>query len=175
LPLDSRKLGIVLVLLSAVLWSTAGLFVRMADMDVWSVIAWRSAFTAIVIGLYLAVRKRVERRETTRTFGWPGVISTVVAVVGATTYITALTWTSVANVMTVYAALPFLSTAVAFLWLGERVSLRFLIAGAVACGGIALTVGAAFAPRDLLGIGIAFLIPRSTPRSCSFSRPSPAP
>lgn len=158
MPLDSRKLGIVLVLLSAVLWSTAGLFVRMADMDVWSVIAWRSAFTAIVIGLYLAVRKRVERRETTRTFGWPGVISTVVAVVGATTYITALTWTSVANVMTVYAALPFLSTAVAFLWLGERVSLRFLIAGAVACGGIALTVGAAFAPRDLLGIGIAFLM-----------------
>lgn len=155
---NSRRFGILLVLISATLWSTAGLFVRMAQMDVWSIIGWRSLFTAAIVGGYIAVRGRVERRGTVRTFGWPGIVSTGVAFVGATTYVAALSWTSVANVMTIYAALPFVATAVAFFWLGERVSGRFLVAGGVACAGIALTVGAAFAPRDLLGIAIACIM-----------------
>jgi drug/metabolite transporter (DMT)-like permease len=155
---DSRKLGIGLVLVSAVLWSTAGLFIRMAALDVWSAVAWPSIFKAVFLGLYLAARGSPKHRGPARSFGWPGVISTALSIIGAVTYVGALTWTSVANVMTVYAALPFLATAVAFLWLGERVSLRFLIAGAVAAGGIGLTVGAAIAPRDLLGIGTAVVM-----------------
>ena len=45
MPLAStRRTGILLVALSAVFWSTAGLFVRMANLDAWSILALRSFF-----------------------------------------------------------------------------------------------------------------------------------
>lgn len=148
----SRKLGILLVLTSAILWSTAGLFVRVADLDIWSMVGWRSAFTAIILGLYIIYRNRLEGTSTVRSFGRPGLVATAVAVVAGVTYVASLTWTSVANVMTIYAALPFAATLLAFLWLGERITGRFLLAGGVAFVGIAVMVGASFGGRDLLGI-----------------------
>lgn len=54
--------------------------------------------------------------------------------------------------MTIYAALPFAATLIAFLWLGERITGRFILAGSVAFVGIAVMVGASFGGRDLLGI-----------------------
>ncbi|MCZ0964180.1 DMT family transporter [Paracoccus benzoatiresistens] len=148
----SRKLGILLVLVSAVLWSTAGLFVRVADLDIWSMVGWRSAFTAIVLGLYIVCRTRFEGTRAVRSFGRPGLVATAVAVVASITYVASLTWTSVANVMTIYAALPFAATLLAFLWLGERITGRFILAGSVAFVGIAVMVGASFGGRDTLGI-----------------------
>jgi len=40
-------IGIALVLTSAVAWSTAGFFARMVPVDIWIVLAWRSAFGAL--------------------------------------------------------------------------------------------------------------------------------
>jgi drug/metabolite transporter (DMT)-like permease len=154
----SRLLGITLVAASAVLWSTAGLFVRMADLDIWSIVAWRSAFSVLTLGGYMLIRRRIERGGRQRTFGRPGFAACAVSVVAAISYIASLQWTSVANVMTVYAALPFIATAIAFGWFGERVTLRFVIAGLLAFCGVAITVGAAVTARDLLGITAAFVM-----------------
>ncbi|WP_160011357.1 DMT family transporter [Rhizobium sp. 18055] len=153
---SNRLFGITLVAASAVLWSTAGLFVRMADLDIWSIVGWRSAFSAVTLGLFMLIRNRVERGSASRSFGWPGVGACAVSVIAAISYIAALQWTSVANVMTIYAALPFLATAIAFLWFGERVTMRFIVAGLLAFCGIAVTVGAAVTARDLLGLVAAF-------------------
>jgi drug/metabolite transporter (DMT)-like permease len=152
---QTRWAGLLLVLASAVLWSTAGLFVRMAALDVWSVVAWRSLFSVLVIGGYVVLRNRLERDRVERSFGWPGVVATAISAVASPLYIAALTWTSVANVMTLYATLPFMAGLIAFLWLRETVSARFVVAGLAAFAGVCLMVGAAFAPRDLLGVAAA--------------------
>lgn len=134
------------------------MFIRMADLDVWTIVAWRSAFSAATLGIYVIIRNTMASKRTTRTFGWPGVIACVVSVVAGITYIASLQWTSVANVMTVYAALPFVATAIAYLWFGERVTRRFLIAGLLAFAGVAITVGGAVGSRDLLGILAAVIM-----------------
>ena len=36
-----RLMGIVIVLISAVMWSLAGHFVWMANLDIWSIVGWR--------------------------------------------------------------------------------------------------------------------------------------
>lgn len=157
-PAHERLTGIYLVIASAVLWSTAGLFVRMADMDVWSMVAWRSAFSAITLSAFLLVQKRTFRRRSATTFGLPGVAASLVSAATGITYIAALQWTTVANVMTVYAALPFVATGIAFVWFRDRVTYRFVIAGSVAFVGVAISVGAAVTARDMLGILMALVM-----------------
>ena len=51
-----------------------------------------------------------------------------------------------------------LATGLAFIWLGERVTKRFLVAGAVALGGIVVMAGAVATSRDLLGIFAALVM-----------------
>lgn len=147
-----RRLGIRLVVASAALWSTAGLFVRMADMDVWSMVAWRSVFSFLVLAGFLLVRRRLGGPRAAGSFGWPGLAACLVSVIAGITYVAALRWTSVANVMTVYATLPFVATAIAFVWLGDRVTSRFVLAGALAFAGVAISVGAAMSVQDVMGV-----------------------
>jgi len=154
----SRLVGIHLVISSAVLWSTAGLFVRIADMDVWSMVAWRSAFSFVTLGAFVLIRRRWTKKGVKGTFGMPGVVACVVSTVAAITYIASLQWTTVANVMTVYATLPFVATGIAFLWLHDPVTYRFVIAGCLAFLGVAISVGAAMSANDLLGILAAFIM-----------------
>ena len=157
----SRRTGIILVAVSAILWSTAGLFVRMADLDTWTIVAWRSLFSFLTLGAIAAVQNRGHVCRSFTGFGRPGVFTIAVSVVSSISYVIALRLTTVANVMTVYAALPFIASGIAFVWLGDRVSARFLIAGAVALVGIVISAGAVADSRDLLGI-LAALVMTST-------------
>ncbi|ANL64880.1 DMT superfamily inner membrane transporter protein [Rhizobium phaseoli] len=153
---QERRTGIYLVIASALMWSTAGLFVRMADMDVWSMVAWRSAFSFVTLGAFLIVQRGVGRRSRLGSYGMPGVTASAVSAFAAITYIASLQWTTVATVMTVYATLPFIATGIAFLWLRDRVTYRFVAAGSAAFVGVAISVRAAVSARDVLGILCAF-------------------
>lgn len=154
----SRIVGIYLMISSAVLWSTAGLFVRIADMDVWSMIGWRSAFSLVTLGAFVLYRRRSTKTGGKGTFGMPGVAACAVSTIAAITYVASLQWTTVANVMTVYATLPFVATGIAFLWLKDRVTYRFIIAGCLAFLGVGISVGAAMSANDILGILAAFVM-----------------
>jgi drug/metabolite transporter (DMT)-like permease len=153
-----RRRGIAMVAVSAVLWSTAGLFVRMATLDTATLVLWRSLFAALTLGGLAVARGgfgalfAVWRR--------PGVAALFAgtAVLSSTTYVLSLRMTTVANVMTVYAALPFIATAIGFVWMGERVTRRFLVAGVVAAGAIAGMAGASAGGHDLIGIVAALVM-----------------
>ena len=154
----NRRQGILLVAVSAVLWSTAGLFVRMAHLDTWTIVFWRSIFSALTLGAIAVVRSRGHLVRSFTGFGIHGAVTIVVIVISTISYVVALRLTTVATVMTVYATLPFIATAIAFAWLGERVTKRFLVAGAFAMAGIAVTSGAVGTSRDLGGILAAFIM-----------------
>jgi hypothetical protein len=57
---------------AAILWSTAGLVVRLLDLDVWTMLAWRSAFTAFSLALVVIVQNRRDPLWGVRAIGWPG-------------------------------------------------------------------------------------------------------
>ena len=147
-----------MVAAAAVLWSTGGLFVRMATLDTPSLVLWRSLFGALTLGTLVMTRGGAGRIAAARHSGWIGALFVLTSVVSGTTYVVSLRLTTVANVMTVYAALPFIASAIGFVWIRERVSVRFLVAGALAAGGIVVMSGASTGLGDLAGIFAAFVM-----------------
>ncbi|MCO6050486.1 DMT family transporter [Mesorhizobium sp. RP14(2022)] len=156
--LRSRLAGFIVVLISTVLWSTAGLFVQMADLDTWSVVAWRSLFSILALGVFWVVATGNRAATLQATLRGPGMLAILIGIVGGISYIVALQMTSVANVMTVYAALPFIASAIAFFALGERVTTRFVVCGLIASFGILIMSGSALSFNDIVGIVTALVM-----------------
>lgn len=143
---------------AALLWGAGGLFVRMAGLDAWTITFWRSLFALLSL---LAVAFMQHGRATPMILarvGTQGCLSAILAMASTIAYIFALSLTTVANVMTVYAATPFLVTIVAYFWLGERVSRRFIGAGALAMIGISIMAGGASSLRDMQGLAMSVLM-----------------
>jgi len=156
--IGARTYGMVLVTVAAVLWSTAGLFVRLLDLEVWTILAWRSLFAALSLALVVGFQNRWHPIEAVRATGWPGVAAIPIAVISMGSYVIALNLTTVANVMIVYATVPFVATAVAFFWIGERAKSRVLLASGIALVGIVIMAGFATRAQDIAGNAVAFLM-----------------
>lgn len=156
--IGARAYGMALVTAAAVLWSTAGFFVRLLSVDVWTMLAWRSLFAAISLFLVVWFQIRLQPLQTIRAVGWPGLVAVPIAAISMGAYVVALKLTTVANVMIVYATVPFVASGVAFFWIGEKAKSRLLLASAVALIGIAIMAGSATRPQDIAGNAIAFLM-----------------
>jgi drug/metabolite transporter (DMT)-like permease len=157
-----RVYGIVLVAVASTLWSTAGLFVRLLDadgpLDLWTMLTWRAGFAALSLFIVIALQQRGGTWRAVRAIGWPGLAAVPVAAISMVSYVAALKLTTVANVMVIYATVPFLAALLAYLWIGERVERRVLAASAVALIGILVMAGSATRPQDIAGNALAFLM-----------------
>ena len=136
----SVAIGIVLVLSSAVAWSTAGFFARMVPLDIWIVVFWRGVFG----GLSIAVLAMIERRrfgfDFKAAFSLAGIALILISATGKIAFLYALQNTSVANVTVLYATLPFMTAILAWLWFREKAERRTLIGSLVAGAGVIITV-----------------------------------
>jgi len=150
--------GVALVAAATVLWSTAAVYVRLLDLDVWAIQAWRSLFGALSLFVVIAAR---HGRATPRAFlsiGWKGLAAVVPSAISMGAYVAALRLTTVANVMVVYATVPLIAAAVAWFWIGERITRRTTIASLVALAGIAVMAGNATQPGDIAGNLLSLLM-----------------
>jgi len=154
----TRSAGLAIVLVATLLWSTVGLFVRMAGLDAWSIVLWRSIFAVLALGPFWLMATRNRAAALRMALSGAGLLAIALAVAGNVGTIVALRLTSVATVMTVYAALPFLTAGIAFFALREPMNWRFGAAAAMAAAGIAITAGGAISAHDLSGIVVALLM-----------------
>jgi len=154
----ARAYGMALVTVAAVLWSTGPLFVRLLDLDVWTVLVWRSLFAALSLTLVVGLQNGRQTIRSVRTIGRPGLVAIPLAAIGMGSYVIAVKLTTVANVMVVYATVPFVAAGVALLWTGEKAASRVLLASAIAFVGIVIMAGTATRPQDIAGNAVAFLM-----------------
>ena len=150
--------GVALVTAATVLWSTAAVYVRLLALDVWTVQAWRSLFGALSLFVVIAAR---HGRDTPRAFvsiGWKGLAVVPASAISMGAYVAALRLTTVANVMVVYATAPLIAAAVAYCWIGERITRRTVIASLVALAGIAVMAGNATRAGDIAGNALSFVM-----------------
>ena len=153
---DGRGAGILMVLLAGLIYSTAGLFTHALRLDAWSILGWRAVFGTGFMLAWMAVQNG--RRLFAAFALSPGALALAVpAGLSSVCYIVALKLTSVADVMVVYATLPFVTATLAFAWTGEVPDRRLAVAGAVAVVGVAVMVadGAGDGAR-LSGMAFAF-------------------
>ncbi|RWR31143.1 DMT family transporter [Sinirhodobacter populi] len=144
-----RRIGLVIMLASAAVFSTAGLFTKGVTADAWSVIFWRGLFAAIFTTSYARWRGTVAQEF--REMGRPGLAVALLGASGTAAFIPAFKLTTIANVSLIYAAAPFLASAIAWLWFRDVVERRVLAAALVAALGVGLIVSGSLGQVNLGG------------------------
>jgi drug/metabolite transporter (DMT)-like permease len=153
--LSQHRTGIALVVAAAIAWSTAPFFTRLLPFDSWTILFWRGLFGGGLIAAILALtRGRAGLRELTG-MGSNGWLVASLSTLGMVCFIPSLQLTSVSNVAIIIATGPFVTAALAWIWLREAAHLRTMLASVVALCGVAIIVGDARIGSDILGIGLA--------------------
>ncbi|MBN9235611.1 MULTISPECIES: DMT family transporter [Phyllobacteriaceae] len=140
--ISNRNAGVALAVLAAVFWSTGGLFSRLIAVDSWTLLFWRSTFSALFVLMFLTLVLReslsgIVGRLTPAAWLVAGMSSTAMVA-----FIFALRNTTVANVAVIHAGAPLIVAALSWALLGDRPPSVALIAGVAAIAGAVLTVGA---------------------------------
>ena len=155
-------LGLGLVALSAVAWSTAGIFTKGVEADVWTVLLWRGLLAGGVMSAWLAWQPGRHGLADWKHLGWAGWSAATVSSAATICFIAAFKNTAVANVAIIYATAPFAAAAIAWVWMRETPGLATLTAAGLCLTGVIVMVGgSAGSPAligDLLALGMTALM-----------------
>ena len=150
--LASYRFAVALMVVSSVGFSLNGLIVRSLDAaDPWQVLFWRGlgvALSQFVMSAWL-YRSRLGI-EIVRIGRW-GIVASLLSGIAPAGFLFALTHTTVANVVFLLSAMPFVSAIMARLILGERIHRATMCAIPVAFTGILVMVGGSIAAGAWLG------------------------
>ena len=156
MPLASQRRGRVYVALAAVAWSTAGILQRELGVGITTQLAGRALFAVVGLLAYIAVAERGRVIHAFRAVGRAGIAIGVLMAISSASFITALNYAGVANVLFMQALAPILAAAMG-MTLGERVVPRTWLAMAVALGGVALMAGGPGRP-GAVGLSLSVLM-----------------
>lgn len=142
------------------MWSTAGVVTRHLEAArSFEVTFWRSAFTALSLLVILPIfqGRQVFRqiRQGSAAFWTSGVCWSVMF----TSFMLALTLTSVANVLVTMSIGPLLTAVLAWVFIGHRIPMRTWIAIVVAGAGMAYMYAAEVGEASLVAILVTLCVP----------------
>ena len=151
-PRISYLVGVVLVLMSGVFWSSMGLGIRMIEQaNVWQILFYRSIALACFLFCIITLRSGFRPLAAIRSAGIAGAIGGVGLVFAFSGGIYAIQTTTVANAMFLFAAAPFLAAVAGWVILREQVRHATWVAMLFAIIGIAIMVINGFAAGKLVG------------------------
>jgi drug/metabolite transporter (DMT)-like permease len=148
-----RVIGIGLVMISALIFSTAGLFTKGVHAGAWDIIFWRGLFAAVLTTAYTLWRGSF--RVNFINMGWSGLAAALVGASGTAAFIPAFKLTTIANVSLIYAASPLLAAVLAWGWVGESLTRRVVLGSVAAFAGVAIIVGGSWGGSHLQGDALA--------------------
>lgn len=148
--------GVILLIASAITFSTTGIFTKGVEAAAWAVIFWRGVFAATVTTAWVA--KRGALRQEFLGMGRAGLAVGVIGAVGTAALIPAFKLTTVANVALIYASAPFIAALMAWVTLKERVSRRTALGAAGSLAGVGIIVVGSLGDVNLTGDGLALVM-----------------
>lgn len=158
-----------LVLSSAVVWSFGGAFARfLGDLDPWTVVFWRAVWAAAFLIGFMGLREGPRSLPGLfRAMGAPGLAVALCFTTASTSFVVALQFTTVANVLLIQAGVPLIAALMAWALFGERTSGPTWAAIAAVLIGVAVMVshsltGQANPMGDLLGLMVALAFASAT-------------
>ena len=149
-------MGVILLIVAAVTYSTAGIFTKGVVAGAWSVIFWRGVFAAgFTTGWTIS---KGTFRHNFFTMGKSGWAVGIIGAIGTAAFIPAFKLTSIANVSLIYAVAPLIAALLAWLAIGERITRRTLIGSICALVGVGVIVAGSFGQVNLAGDGLALVM-----------------
>ena len=149
--ISATSRGVALVLIAAFLWSLSGVLIRLLHMDIWAIQLWRSLATLL---LFIPILIATYGRDTLKEIKSVGKIDLFCAALGSIamfSFINAVAATTVADVLVVYATLPFFAAFFGWIISKEAVGRRTLSASGVALAGVFVMVSASAGDGRMLG------------------------
>jgi drug/metabolite transporter (DMT)-like permease len=159
-PLREERVGFLLVFLSALMWSFGGAIARFIEAESWTVVFWRSFWAAaFLLGFMLWRDGRRGTLDLFRGMGLPGLAVAVCFATASTSFVVALAYTTVANIVLMQAGVPLIATLIAWALFRETVGAMTWMAIAAVIAGVAIMVSESFT-GDIspIGDGLALLI-----------------
>jgi drug/metabolite transporter (DMT)-like permease len=141
--------------MSAVFFSTAGLFMGLIEVGVWAIVFWRSLFALVFTGALMLFTPHRGFVKLDRA----GLAASMLSAAAMLAFIPALRLTSVANVAVIHGSLPLLTALLARFTIKERISVAIACQSGVAGFGAAVIFfGSASSGPRLAGDGLALLM-----------------
>jgi len=150
------RLGSLLIAASAIAFSTTGYFTRLIELDVPTLLFWRGIFGGLFMLGCLALMYGSETVAEFRSMGVSGLCVAILSALATVCYVSALRLTTVAEVMGIAAANPFVSGTLAWLIIGEKEHWSAIVASIVALAGVVVMVGPAAFGGHIAGAALAF-------------------
>ena len=155
---SERRLGILMLLGSGFCFSTAGVLIRLLESaNIWQVVFYRASAFGLAILLAIIVQKRAETRRAFADIGRFGLIGAAGLAVGIVFVVWAQFHTTIANVVFILGALPFLSALLARIFLQEQVRGLTWLAMVIALVGIGVMVYGGLEAGRLFGNVLAII------------------
>ncbi|MBN9218054.1 MAG: DMT family transporter [Mesorhizobium sp.] len=168
-PQRDERIGMLLVFLSALMWSFGGTIARFITVgDSWTVIFWRSAWAAAFLISFMVWRDGWRGMlRMFRDMGLPGLAVGFCFAIASTAFVVALAYTTVANILLMQAGVPLLAALFAWALFREKVTAVTWVAIAAVIAGVAIMVsesldGAVSPIGDGLALLIAFMFSIAT-------------
>ena len=142
-------IGAFLVVISALTFSTAGLFTKGVEAGSWDVIFWRGIIAAAFTTVWTINRGTL--RQNFFGMGYSGLAIAVVGALGTAAFISSFKFTAIANVALIYAASPLIAALLAWFFIGEKASSRTMAGCVGVLLGVAIIVSGSLGQISLIG------------------------
>lgn len=156
---NQYRLGVAYVALSALAWSSSGMFMRSIHADLMTMLFYRGIVSGCGV---FALFFYLERRRGWRIIGsmrGSSVAATVLSAGAMISGIASMYYAAIADAMVIYATVPFVTAGTAFLFIKERPNATTLVAAAVALLGVmVMLVGVGGAGGGWFGRGLAIIM-----------------
>ena len=125
---QTSAVSTVLLCVSVLAWSMAGLFTRAIALDAASLLFWRGALGAAFMLMPMIGLVSGKQKTMSLQLGWAELSTIVLTTVGAISTIAALRLAPVANVVCIFATTPIVATILSYAALRTPISSRTVVA-----------------------------------------------
>ena len=158
--MSNQLKGLLITLLGVLCGVPDSLFVRLIDAPTLTVVFWRAFTQGLVLLLVLAVIFGKSYPQRVEDVGWVAIPFGVTVTASGVLFVTALDFTTVANVVIIIATTPVFAALFSWIALGERISTRMVWTMIFAIIGVVIIGYGSIKPdsgASLLGDGLALL------------------
>jgi drug/metabolite transporter (DMT)-like permease len=158
---ESQALGAWLVFGSALVWSLGGIIARLAEIEnPWTAVFWRSGTATLFLVAFMLLRDgRAGTLALFARMGFAGLGVAVCFAIASTSFVLALQFTTVANILLMQAGVPLIAALISRILFGEQLRFMTWIAVAAVISGVAVMVSDSLTGRvSPIGDGLSLLI-----------------
>lgn len=157
-PQARRLIALGLMAAGSTAISFGGLVIRNIEQaDGWQLVFYRAIGMLISISIILILRYRRHTIFRIRDIGWPGVFGSFLVATASISFVQSVTHTTVANALFMLCAIPFISAALALLFLKELLPGRTVLTMVIAAVGILVMLGEGLGSGAIFGNAMGLL------------------